>query len=123
MSILHCTRLQIPRFRTREDIDADLERAAQRKVRCKYGCAASTVIDSLIQAAIDENRSALAATEVAHAKAVAAEHRALEGNETAPQNGKTAQDVQRELDLAAERKKKIDADRAAKAGADYQHVG
>lgn len=110
------------RFKTKEEIDADLERAAERKVR---SCPKVHIQSSLLiceQAAVDQQKSDLAGTEVAHAMAVAAEHRASEENSTSVHTGRTAEDVQHDLDLAAERKKRIDDERAAKAGADYKHV-
>lgn len=72
-----------------------------------------------LKAAIDEDKSAMAGQEVAFAKAIAAEHASFEGD---PRTGLTREDIQRDLDAAAERKKQIDDERAAKAGAEVAHV-
>lgn len=110
------------RFRTKEEIDADLERAAERKVLFTIVGARLACIDLPIQAAIDRQRSDLAGLEVAHAKAVAAEHHPSEDQQTSASTAKTAQDIQYDLDMAAERRKRIEEERSTKAGADYKHV-
>ena len=61
----------------------------------------------------------MAGQEVAFAKSIAAEHAAFEGD---PRTGLTREDIQRDLDAAAARKKQIDDERAAKAGAEVAHV-
>lgn len=61
----------------------------------------------------------MAGQEVAFAKAIAAEHAAFQGD---PRTGLTREDIDRELEAAAARKKRIDEERAAKAGAEVAHV-
>lgn len=71
------------------------------------------------QAAIDQNKSEIAGQEVAFAKAIATEQASIEGD---PKTGLTRDDIERELEAAALRKKRIDDERAAKAGAEVAHV-
>lgn len=61
----------------------------------------------------------MAGQEVTFAKAIAAEHASLQGD---PRTGLTRQDIEDELEAAAARKKRIDEERAAKAGAEVAHV-
>lgn len=86
---------------SKEDLDAHLQEAAERK------------------AAIDQNKSEIAGQEVAFAKAIATEQASIEGD---PKTGLTRNDIERELEAAALRKKRIDDERAAKAGAEVAHV-
>jgi hypothetical protein len=71
------------------------------------------------QAAIDEDKAAMAGQEVAFARAIAAEHATLPHD---PRTGLTRQDIEDDLEAAAARKKRIDEERAAKAGAEVAHV-
>lgn len=71
------------------------------------------------QAAIDEDKSAMAGQEVAFAKAIAAEQAELHAD---PKTGLTREDIENELAAAAARKKHFDEMRAAKAGAEVAHV-
>lgn len=61
----------------------------------------------------------MAGQEVTFAKAIASEHAQLEGD---PKTGLTREDIEHDLEAAAARKKRIDEERAAKAGAEVAHV-
>ncbi|KAK9893456.1 hypothetical protein P389DRAFT_174983 [Cystobasidium minutum MCA 4210] len=88
-------------IRSKEDIDNHLEQAAERK------------------AAIDGDKAAMAGQEVAFARAIAAENASLPHD---PKTGLTREDIEHDLEEAAARKKRIDDERAAKAGAEVAHV-
>jgi gamma-glutamylcysteine synthetase len=75
-----------------------------------------------LQAAIDQERSELAGQEVTFAKGIAAEQKEAEATHTDPRTGLTKHEIEHQLQLAAERKKHFDDERALKAGAQVQHV-
>lgn len=61
----------------------------------------------------------MAGQEVAFARAIAAENASLPHD---PKTGLTREDIEHDLEEAAARKKRIDDERAAKAGAEVAHV-
>lgn len=73
------------------------------------------------QAAIDQEKSDLAGQEVAFSKAIAAEHARVEGEDL--RTGLTREDIERDLEEVAERKRRIDEAKSRKAGEEVQHVG